>query len=94
MTKRQEQRSFERTSRLIDAARQLQKARPIDAIKVADIVELAGYSVGSFYLSFESVEDLWACFLRADLIGAEKPFDVICRYMPGKLAAAVKEALP
>ena len=88
------QRGNVRTQRLVEAARQLQKERPIESIRVVDIVECAGFSVGSFYLSFESVEDLWACFLRTDLIGAEKPFDVICRYMPGKLAAAVKEALP
>lgn len=87
-------RSFARTDGLITAARQLQKEKPIEAIKVADIVERAGYSVGSFYLSFSSVEEMWAEFLTADLDGAEKPLEVVARYMPSKMAAALLESLP
>lgn len=88
------QQGIVRTRRLVEAARQLQAERAIESIRVVDIVERAGYSVGTFYNAFDSVDAMWGSFLKEDLKAEpDKPYEVIARYMRPELAAAVKEAL-
>jgi AcrR family transcriptional regulator len=59
-----QQRSRETLTRLLDAAEALLDERPLERITVADVVERAGSSVGSFYARFPTKEALVVALLE------------------------------
>ena len=63
-------RSRRTMDRMVRAAEDLLEERPFDAVSVAEIVRLAGTSVGAFYARFSSKVDLLAA-IYARRFGAE-----------------------
>ena len=59
-----QERSRETLTRLLDAAEALLDERPLEEITVADVVERADSSVGSFYARFPSKEALVVALLE------------------------------
>lgn len=53
---------------LVEAARSLFSARPLESIAVEEVASAAGLAKGTFYAHFQSLDELWAA-LAKDLTG-------------------------
>lgn len=80
-------RMRETRSKLLNAAYTIMSQRGLDNSTIAEIIEIAGVGVGSFYNYFDSKEDLArAVFLsRADSFGAD--LEIVVRSAPDAAAA-------
>lgn len=49
---------------LVGAARALFSARPLESVTVEEVASAAGLAKGTFYLHFQSLDELWASLAK------------------------------
>src|SRR5690349_10717909 len=69
---RQQRRTEQTRSRLIDAALQLFLERGYDAVSIGEITERADLGAGTYYLHFRDKRSLYEALVRRDLAALRK----------------------